>query len=159
MSRTGRKVKCSMNPSPDIKLFWFKFNARMQNIFSTRAVPLFQPHTQTCKLARPHLSYVFPSKKKPVVVFFRTLFHSHTLLLFLPPSSALHPACAFFIDHHRDQTERAFQKQPTIFLAKKFGAGKKIKRSDVRYSKSIGLGFKTPQAAIDGMFFTLCFYY
>ncbi|ENN76102.1 hypothetical protein YQE_07367, partial [Dendroctonus ponderosae] len=41
-----------------------------------------------------------------------------------------------------DQTERAFQRQPTIFLNKKKGtAGKK----SLRYHREVGLGFKTPR--------------
>ncbi|KAF7637837.1 Ribosomal_S17_N domain-containing protein [Meloidogyne graminicola] len=51
-----------------------------------------------------------------------------------------------------EQTERAFQKQPTVFLNDKFrtqGIGKKPKNKD-RYWKNIGLGFKTPREAIEG---------
>merc|ERR1712062_494028 len=48
-----------------------------------------------------------------------------------------------------DQTERAFQKQPTVFLNKKKALlGGKAKK--LRYYKNIGLGFKTPREAIDG---------
>jgi hypothetical protein len=46
-----------------------------------------------------------------------------------------------------EQTERAFQKQPTVFLNDKFhtmGLGKKPKKKD-RYVKNVGLGFKTPR--------------
>ena len=46
-----------------------------------------------------------------------------------------------------EQTERAFQKQPTVFLNDKFrtqGIGKKPKNKD-RYWKNVGLGFKTPR--------------
>merc|ERR1712050_385085 len=46
------------------------------------------------------------------------------------------------------QTERAFQKQPTVFLNKKrvlTGSKKKL-----RHVKNVGLGFKTPREAIDG---------
>merc|ERR1712137_1508693 len=50
-----------------------------------------------------------------------------------------------------DQNERAFQKQPTIFLNKKrallTGKAKKL-----RYVKNVGLGFKTPREAIDGTY-------
>ncbi|ESN94011.1 hypothetical protein HELRODRAFT_180434 [Helobdella robusta] len=45
------------------------------------------------------------------------------------------------------QVERAFQKQPTIFLNKK-GTGKAAKVQ--RYYKNVGLGFKTPREAIEG---------
>lgn len=46
-----------------------------------------------------------------------------------------------------DQTERSYQKQPTIFQNSKWqtmGLGKKLKKRD-RYYKNIGLGFKTPR--------------
>ena len=45
------------------------------------------------------------------------------------------------------QTEKSFQKQDGIFLG-----SKKIllKGRAPRYYRSIGLGFKTPKAAIDG---------
>ncbi|XP_055350462.1 40S ribosomal protein S11-like [Paramacrobiotus metropolitanus] len=51
-----------------------------------------------------------------------------------------------------EQTERAFQKQPTIFLNKKTrvtGGVVKAKKT-LRYSKNVGLGFKTPREAIEG---------
>ena len=44
------------------------------------------------------------------------------------------------------QTERAFQKQPTVFLnskARVLGIGKKKK--ELRYVRNVGLGFKTPK--------------
>merc|ERR1712170_316654 len=44
-----------------------------------------------------------------------------------------------------DQTERAFQKQPTINLNRK-GTTKKSER----FHRKVGLGFKTPREAIDG---------
>lgn len=48
-----------------------------------------------------------------------------------------------------EQNEKAFQKQPTVFLNKKPGLGKqKLKKN--RYTKSVGLGFKTPRDAIEG---------
>jgi small subunit ribosomal protein S11e len=49
-----------------------------------------------------------------------------------------------------DQTERAFQKQPTVFLNKKKNvvAGKTVKVP--RHVKSVGLGFKTPREAVEG---------
>nr|AIU94808.1 40S ribosomal protein [Phragmatopoma lapidosa]AIU94813.1 40S ribosomal protein [Phragmatopoma lapidosa] len=50
-----------------------------------------------------------------------------------------------------DQNERAFQKQPTVFLNKK----KAIisgKSKIPRLSRNIGLGFKTPREAIDGSY-------
>lgn len=45
------------------------------------------------------------------------------------------------------QTERSYQKQPTVFQNTKWqtmGLGKKLKKRD-RYYKSVGLGFKTPR--------------
>ncbi|KAH7725474.1 40S ribosomal protein S11 [Aphelenchoides avenae] len=53
-----------------------------------------------------------------------------------------------------EQTERAYQKQPTVFLNTKWhtqGIGKKPAGKD-RYVKSVGLGFKTPRDAIEGTF-------
>ncbi|KDN36700.1 putative RPS11B-ribosomal protein S11B [Tilletiaria anomala UBC 951] len=47
------------------------------------------------------------------------------------------------------QTERAFQKQP-IFLNTKLVGGKKVSTRTKRWHKDVGLGFKTPRAAIDG---------
>lgn len=49
-----------------------------------------------------------------------------------------------------EQTERAFQKQQTVFLNDKFrtqGIGKKLNKKD-RYVKNVGLGFKTPREVI-----------
>ncbi|XP_046430711.1 small ribosomal subunit protein uS17 isoform X3 [Neodiprion pinetum] len=43
-----------------------------------------------------------------------------------------------------DQNERSFQRQPTIFLNRKKGLGQKHRKS-MRYSRSVGLGFKTPR--------------
>ena len=47
------------------------------------------------------------------------------------------------------QTERGFQKQLGVFLNSKKLQAKKTS-SGVRFYKKIGLGFKTPQTAIDG---------
>ncbi|KPJ17993.1 40S ribosomal protein S11 [Papilio machaon] len=44
-----------------------------------------------------------------------------------------------------DQTERSFQKQPTVFLNRKKGIGVKRSRKPLRYHKDVGLGFKTPR--------------
>merc|ERR1712227_449731 len=49
-----------------------------------------------------------------------------------------------------DQTERAFQKQPTVFLNKKGAAGKSGRSKVPRYTRNVGLGFKTPREAIEG---------
>eukprot|EP00123_Amoebidium_parasiticum_P019283 comp24435_c0_seq1/m.46702 comp24435_c0_seq1/g.46702 ORF comp24435_c0_seq1/g.46702 comp24435_c0_seq1/m.46702 type:complete len:158 (-) comp24435_c0_seq1:139-612(-) len=51
-----------------------------------------------------------------------------------------------------EQVEKAFQKQPTIFLAKKAVPGKKVTRKDLRFVRSVGLGFKTPREAIEGSY-------
>nr|AII98113.1 BLTX795 [Nephila pilipes] len=48
-----------------------------------------------------------------------------------------------------EQNERAFQKQPTVFLNRKTGLGKQ-KLKKLRYYKNVGLGFKTPREAIEG---------
>ena len=45
-----------------------------------------------------------------------------------------------------DQTERAYQKQPTIFLNKKGG----LKPSESRFFCNPGLGFKIPNEAKNG---------
>eukprot|EP00937_MAST-01D_sp_MAST-1D-sp2_P002253 g2253.t1 len=48
-----------------------------------------------------------------------------------------------------EQTEKAFQKQDAVFIAKKRVLGKKASGSN-RWYKDVGLGFKTPQEAIKG---------
>merc|ERR1711998_2714 len=50
------------------------------------------------------------------------------------------------------QTERAFQKQKGVFLNAKKAAGSKKTDKVPRFWKKIGLGFKTPQAAIEGQY-------
>uniref|UniRef100_A0A5F8GQC0 Small ribosomal subunit protein uS17 n=1 Tax=Monodelphis domestica TaxID=13616 RepID=A0A5F8GQC0_MONDO len=51
------------------------------------------------------------------------------------------------------QTERAYQKQPTIFQNKKrVPLGDTAKEQLPRYYKNIGLGFKTPKEAIEGTY-------
>jgi len=50
-----------------------------------------------------------------------------------------------------DQTEKAYQKQDGIFIGRKKVLGQRRSKG-MRYYKSIGLGFKTPKAAIDGNF-------
>ncbi|XP_017778926.1 PREDICTED: 40S ribosomal protein S11 isoform X2 [Nicrophorus vespilloides] len=47
-----------------------------------------------------------------------------------------------------DQTERAFQKQSTVFLNSKTLAKKRA----LRHHRNVGLGFKTPKEAIDGTY-------
>ncbi|KAJ0248683.1 40S ribosomal protein S11-3 [Hirschfeldia incana] len=50
-----------------------------------------------------------------------------------------------------EQTEKAFLKQPKVFLSsKKSGKGKRPGKGGNRFWKNIGLGFKTPREAIDG---------
>ncbi|KAG1363248.1 40S ribosomal protein S11 [Cocos nucifera] len=49
-----------------------------------------------------------------------------------------------------EQTEKAFLKQPKVFLcSKKAAKGKKPGKGGNRFWKSIGLGFKTPREAIE----------
>eukprot|EP00178_Gracilaria_changii_P027128 TRINITY_DN8448_c1_g1_i1.p1 TRINITY_DN8448_c1_g1~~TRINITY_DN8448_c1_g1_i1.p1 ORF type:complete len:157 (-),score=18.01 TRINITY_DN8448_c1_g1_i1:42-512(-) len=47
---------------------------------------------------------------------------------------------------------RSFQKQDQIFLAKKRVVGRKLRSSDFRSVKSVGLGFRTPREAITGTY-------
>merc|ERR1712243_36485 len=49
------------------------------------------------------------------------------------------------------QTERAFQKQPTVFLNKKAVLQGKSKKN-LRYVRNVGLGFKTPRDALMGTY-------
>eukprot|EP01006_Ploeotia_vitrea_P031714 TRINITY_DN64015_c1_g2_i2.p2 TRINITY_DN64015_c1_g2~~TRINITY_DN64015_c1_g2_i2.p2 ORF type:complete len:162 (+),score=93.68 TRINITY_DN64015_c1_g2_i2:2-487(+) len=51
---------------------------------------------------------------------------------------------------HAEQNEKAFQKQDAVFIGSSqrvLGKGKKL-----RFSKSVGLGFKTPKEAIEGSY-------
>jgi small subunit ribosomal protein S11e len=50
------------------------------------------------------------------------------------------------------QTEKAFQKQAAVTLNGPKLIGKRTRKSGTRYYKDIGLGFKTPRAAIEGKF-------
>ena len=50
-----------------------------------------------------------------------------------------------------DQTEKAFQKQPTIFLARKT-AGKGMKGKRGRFLRDVGLGYKRPKEATEGKY-------
>ncbi|XP_077296539.1 ribosomal protein S11 isoform X2 [Arctopsyche grandis] len=47
-----------------------------------------------------------------------------------------------------DQTEKAFQKQPTVNFNRKGGLKKKF----MRYHRDVGLGFRTPREAIEGTY-------
>eukprot|EP01084_Bolivina_argentea_P199785 341774_1 len=49
-----------------------------------------------------------------------------------------------------EQTQRAFQKQPTIFIGRTEG-GKK-KQTLKRFTRAVGLGFKTPPTAKSGKY-------
>ncbi|KAK8319364.1 hypothetical protein V6Z12_A13G238100 [Gossypium hirsutum] len=52
-----------------------------------------------------------------------------------------------------EQTEKAFLKQPKVFLSsKKSSKGKRPGKGGNRFWKSIGLGFKTPREAIEGTY-------
>ncbi|XP_057298401.1 40S ribosomal protein S11-like [Hydractinia symbiolongicarpus] len=51
-----------------------------------------------------------------------------------------------------EQTERAYQKQGPIFQNKKRVVGKAAKTKEQRFTKSVGLGFKTPREAIEGTY-------
>lgn len=51
------------------------------------------------------------------------------------------------------QTEKSFQKQPTIFLASKAKYnGRRNKAGIPRFVRNVGLGFKTPKSAIEGVY-------
>ena len=47
-----------------------------------------------------------------------------------------------------DQHEKAYQCQDAVFVARKRVVGKKAK--SMRFTRSVGLGIKTPDAAIEG---------
>ncbi|KAJ6792864.1 40S ribosomal protein S11 [Iris pallida] len=52
-----------------------------------------------------------------------------------------------------EQTEKAFLKQPKVFLcSKKSSKGKRPGKGGNRFWKSVGLGFKTPRDAIEGTY-------
>ena len=52
------------------------------------------------------------------------------------------------------QSERAFQKQPHIFLNSKSRSAKskRVGKGGRRWFKDVGLGFRTPKTAIDGTY-------
>jgi len=50
------------------------------------------------------------------------------------------------------QSERAFQKQPHIFLNSKTKAKSKKAGKGRRWYKDVGLGFRTPKTAIEGSY-------
>merc|ERR1712000_132183 len=51
-----------------------------------------------------------------------------------------------------EQNERAFQKQPTVFLQKNRRVLVKKQKGSLRYYKDVGLGFKTPKTAIEATY-------
>ena len=50
-----------------------------------------------------------------------------------------------------EQTEKAYQKQDAVFIGRKRVLGKKTKKG-MRFTRNIGLGFKTPKEAIEGSY-------
>lgn len=51
------------------------------------------------------------------------------------------------------QTEKAYQKQPTIVMTgKPSDLKKKLPRKKIRYTRNVGLGFKTPREALEGKY-------
>lgn len=55
------------------------------------------------------------------------------------------------------QSERAYQKQPHVFLNSKRanlerGKNRRIGKGQRRWYKDVGLGFKTPKTAIEGSY-------
>ncbi|XP_011412459.2 small ribosomal subunit protein uS17 [Magallana gigas] len=51
-----------------------------------------------------------------------------------------------------EQTERSFQKQPTVFLNNKKNLMSVKGQKNTRHFKSVGLGFKTPREAMLGTY-------
>ncbi|EPQ15990.1 40S ribosomal protein S11 [Myotis brandtii] len=72
----------------------------------------------------------------------------------VPPQSwGLRTGKSCTLDEQWIRTERAYQKQPTIFQNKKrVLLGETGKEKLPRYYKNIGLGFKTPKEAIEGTY-------
>lgn len=54
-----------------------------------------------------------------------------------------------------EQNERAFQKQPTVVLYSKLKSKKSKK--PLRYTRNVGLGFKTPREVHLSLFFIVFF--
>ena len=50
-----------------------------------------------------------------------------------------------------DQHEKAYQRQDAIFVARKRVVGKQQNKA-MRFTRAVGLGVKTPDAAIEGVF-------
>jgi hypothetical protein len=64
------------------------------------------------------------------------------------------PIAAIMATELTVQSERAFQKQPHIFLNSKAQSGKskRIGKGGRRWYKDVGLGFRTPKTAIEGSY-------
>ena len=64
------------------------------------------------------------------------------------------PIAAIMATELTVQSERAFQKQPHIFLNSKVQSGKskRIGKGGRRWYKDVGLGFRTPKTAIEGSY-------
>ncbi|XWS32471.1 hypothetical protein CRYUN_Cryun23aG0161500 [Craigia yunnanensis] len=83
---------------------------------------------------------------------------SHLFRRALPPAirvllCSLHYRVAPHSSTMAEQTEKAFLKQPKVFLSsKKTGKGKRPGKGGNRFWKSIGLGFKTPREATEGTY-------
>ena len=77
----------------------------------------------------------------------------HTFHIFKPATS-LFGTIAIMATELTVQSERAFQKQPHIFVNTKLKAPKSTRagRSGRRYYKDVGLGFRTPKTAIEGTY-------
>jgi hypothetical protein len=55
------------------------------------------------------------------------------------------------------QSERAFQKQPHIFLnSKSKTKSTRVGKGGRRWHKDVGLGFRTPKTAIEGNYIGMC---
>ena len=55
------------------------------------------------------------------------------------------------------QSERAFQKQPHIFLnSKSKTKSTRVGKGGRRWYKDVGLGFRTPKTAIEGNYIGMC---
>jgi len=51
-----------------------------------------------------------------------------------------------------DQNEKAYQKQQNVFLGYKKLANKKVNKAGLRWTRNVGLGFKTPVTAVKGTY-------
>lgn len=85
----------------------------------------------------------------PNIFFFGSAFIFSSLFPFFVRRQAIDINTSFY---GCLQSERSFQKQPTIFLNRKKGQGPK-RRKPMRYSRNVGLGFKTPREVRSCFFF------